>query len=80
MACRSRGSKQPFGSGLFSDPDQTFFLSLDTDPDCPKIRILSGKSESVKKNLQKTEVQVAFFFSSYIFSTLNTVIFGQAPL
>ena len=55
---------QCFGSGyFFPDRDQTFFLS--PDPDRPKIR---PKTEvKVEKNLY------------FISSTLNTVLFGQAP-
>ena len=60
---------------FFPDPDITFFLS--PDPYRPKIRIQSGifGSGSMKKN-SKTVEQVENFVI-FIFSTLNTILFGQ---
>ena len=63
---------------IFPVPDQPFFLSL--DPDRPKIRIRSGKIriQIREKNVLKLELKwkkILYFISS----TLNIVLFGQAP-
>ena len=70
---------QRIGSEFFPDPDRIFFPA--SGPDSPKIRILSGKSGSMKKRPKtfkyryRTRREILYF----IFSTLNTVRFGQAP-
>ena len=62
---------------FFPDPDRIFFPA--SGPDSPKIRILSGKSGSMKKRPKtfkyryRTSRKILYF----IFSTLNTVRFGQ---
>ena len=72
MRVRGKRGKNPlgqcFGSGFFWDPDRTFFLS--PDPYRQKIRI------QIHKRPKTVNTSSLFYF---IFSTLNTVFFGQVP-
>ena len=60
--------KQCFRSGFFSGFGSNFFC-LSPDPDRPKIRI---------RIHYKKRPKTVFFFL-LLFSTLNTVLFGQVP-